>query len=746
MAYTVTITEVGSEVSVNESSYPVTVSYNAIELEGIGEAPLDGKQYARKNAEWKEVVGDGTGSAIEEAPSDGKQYARQDEAWSEVEAVEAGIEEAPNDGKTYGRKDETWSEVILDGSGIEEAPEDGKQYARKDKSWSEFEAGESTVANGCIHLNNKVLVDDYTIPTDKNGFSAGPIDFQGTVTVPTGSAYYVVDEELTPPSYTIAEVDDLMLNKQDTGVSYTKTETDSLLDNVVDSADVYTKTETDDLMLNKQDTGVSYTKTETDSLVNNKADVSTVNDVTSRVTSAENDIVELEEEIEALAPSFDRGHWLHDPITGASGAAPGEGAYYIVDGNATVTQEFNDTQQIYFNNIDDDTPAKTHTFNDVTEGMYIELFDGLDSSFLFGQVETVTKQSDHTVINLTVIKAEGGPGLDTDSIVSDVSLRAGIRVKFFNLSEGDIDLDGYMQTSGGVFTGDVKHKKDIIIEPLLPNRFVNIKNRYATNADGTNSGGSDNTQFGVNFDLDHGNSGYNTVKWSNRDGDIFAVYGGTQANAKYTGVISSGNHLVNKAYVDKHLLKTGGQIDGELTIKKNTQVALNIIGDSNTTQMKVWSSGAVELPNYTAFKDNELVTKSYVDTEIAAIPETVTLHSGGNSMYWTDTTGALSNAQWGTGTNNSSNNGRFYFNRLYTNTGSTVSASSYTTTADSVLEIWKNGVLIVKTPIYNWIASNRNSGQRMCDAGGYRVTTTNGETFNSSVNYGIIITNMEKNN
>ena len=233
MAYTVTITEVGSEISVNESSYPVTVSYNAIELEGIGEAPIDGKQYARKNAEWQVVVGDGVGGGggIEEAPSDGRQYARQDETWSEVEAVDAGIEEAPSDGKTYGRKDETWEEV----ESIEEAPEDGRQYARKDRQWSEFEAGESTVANGCIHLNNKVLVDDYTIPTDKNGFSAGPIDFQGTVTVPTGSAYYVVDEELTPVSYTITEVDTLMLDKQDLGVSYTKTETDSLLENAVDS-------------------------------------------------------------------------------------------------------------------------------------------------------------------------------------------------------------------------------------------------------------------------------------------------------------------------------------------------------------------------------------------------------------------------------------------------------------------------------------------------------------------------------
>ena len=513
-----------------------------------------------------------------------------------------------------------------------------------------------------------MLVDDYTIPTDKNGFSAGPIDFQGTVTVPTGSAYYVVDEELTPVSYTITEVDDLMLNKQDTGVSYTKTETDSLLDNVVDSADV-------------------YTKTETDSLVNNKADVSTVNDVTSRLTSTENDIVELEEEIEALAPSFDRGHWIHDPITGASGAAPGQGAYYIVDDNATVTQEFNDTRQIYFNNIDDDTPAKTHTFNDVNEGMYMELFEGLDSSFLFGQVETVTKQSDHTVINLTVIKAEGGPGLDTDSIVSDVSLREGIRVKFFNLSEGDIDLDGYMQTSGGVFTGLVKHKKEIVMEPSLPSRFVNIKNRYATDADGNNSGGSDNQNFGVNFDLDHGNSGYNTVKWSNRNGNIFAVYGGTQANAKYTGAITENKHLVNKAYVDNQI-------------------------------------AAIPAP-----------TES---------PTLYTLQTSGNSYTFSNGLDAPSDTSFRTASTSLQYNKEFHFKKLYDHNGGNAFLKDYQATPSTMLEIYNRGVLLLKTTIKNYRTSDRSATSVMFNVSGMAASVHNYSSLVNNSTYQVVLTNMEK--
>ena len=57
---------------------------------------------------------------------------------------------------------------------------------------------------------------------------------------------------------------------------------------------------------------------------------------------------------------------------------------------------------------------------------------------------------------------------------------------------------------------------------------------------------------------------------------------------------------------------TGGDLSGLLNINVSSGVALSI----NTNKVKFWSSGAVELNGYTAFKTNELVTKSYVDTAI----------------------------------------------------------------------------------------------------------------------------------
>ena len=58
---------------------------------------------------------------------------------------------------------------------------------------------------------------------------------------------------------------------------------------------------------------------------------------------------------------------------------------------------------------------------------------------------------------------KGGPGDEDELAVSGQSVKAGVRVKFFSLSEGELNLDGYMQTSGGIFTGDVTHKKIIFI-------------------------------------------------------------------------------------------------------------------------------------------------------------------------------------------------------------------------------------------------------------------------------------------
>ena len=252
-------------------------------------------------------------------------------------------------------------------------------------------------------------------------------------------------------------------------------------------------------------------------------------------------IIELEEEIEAIAPSFDRGEWDYKaPVVATD--LPAEGNYFILDDSGNSITSFANAHEVLFN--DKDVYDALHTWGTVEVGQYLELFDSLDGEYLLAKIEVITPESNSIRFEVTPQQSDGVAGGGSDRV----------RIKIFEIS--GVDASTLMPKAGGTFTGDVKHKKDIVIEPTLPNRFVNIKNRYATDANG-DSAGSESQNFGVNFDLDHGNSGYNTVKWTNRNGNIFAVYGGTQPNAKYTGVMADRTHLVNKGYVDTYSLSSG---------------------------------------------------------------------------------------------------------------------------------------------------------------------------------------------
>ena len=58
---------------------------------GIEEAPVNDRQYARKNAMWAEVeTGSGGPSGIPEAPFTGKPYVRQDFDWLAFDIIDAG--------------------------------------------------------------------------------------------------------------------------------------------------------------------------------------------------------------------------------------------------------------------------------------------------------------------------------------------------------------------------------------------------------------------------------------------------------------------------------------------------------------------------------------------------------------------------------------------------------------------------------------------------------------------------------
>ena len=358
------------------------IEVNADAIQGNTDAINAHDSYTKDEVDAQQGAQDTViNTKVEEAPIDGTQYVRKDEEWFELDTTDEGILDAPADGKTYGRKDEEWTEVVVDAytEGDTDALLDGK--ADKADTYTKAEIDEQQLEQ---------------------------------------------DAEITANTTDIAD---------------NATAIEALVDDKADKTDTYTKAEID-VQQDIQDDAITVNTTNiatnTADIATNKSDIAAnsaaIAGATTRVTENEHDIIELEEEIEALAPSFDRGHWTHDPVEGLAARAPIEGAYYLAGASTEIVQTFKDTHQIYFNNIDNEEPPHTHTFDDVTEGMYVEMFEATNASFFLGVVETVTKGDSHTVIDVTMVKSEGGPKEGDSSV----------RVKFFILAETELELDGYI--------------------------------------------------------------------------------------------------------------------------------------------------------------------------------------------------------------------------------------------------------------------------------------------------------------
>lgn len=102
--------------------------------------------------------------------------------------------------------------------------------------------------------------------------------------------------------------------------------------------------------------------------------------------SNKNDIIELEEEIEALAPSLERGSWNYNPL-GSAGA----GQYSLYNQTGNISSEFNEVATIFINTVD--ASGTVHGFNDVPIGSYLEVFESDSADFGLYQITDVDDQT-----------------------------------------------------------------------------------------------------------------------------------------------------------------------------------------------------------------------------------------------------------------------------------------------------------------------------------------------------------------
>ena len=331
-------------------------------------------------------------------------------------------------------------------------------------------------------------------------------------------------------------------------------------------------------------------------------DVNALIEVVNQVEENKQDIIELEEEIDALAPTFDRGQWDYKSPANPTDS-PEEATYFILDEAGAVATEFSKTAEILFHN--NDVAEVTHTWAGIEEGQYIEVFDAEDEEFLLAEIDEVELEVGYVKLTVTVKQSEGGPA----GMPPDLTAEHRVRIKIFEIPE--VDITTLMPKAGGTFTGKVTHTKDIETKPAGTNTFVNLKTYPPKNP--VTDEWDYSSQFGLNVDLDMGNSGYNAFKFSNRMGDIFTVNGGTNPAAKYTGRITETKHLVNKEYVDARIVALETLHTGGNTFKFNSNtVAPNnnqfTTVSSLTSSNKEWhfknlydaTGGSVECKNYKA--------------------------------------------------------------------------------------------------------------------------------------------------
>ena len=167
------------------------------------------------------------------------------------------------------------------------------------------------------------------------------------------------------------------------------------------------------------------------------------------IDSIRNDIVELEEEIEAIAPSVERGFWTMNLL----GTVANQGQMSLYDDNYTnvgsPTGLFKDAKSIWLN--EKDNSGTPHGFAGVEAGELIELFvQGADEYGLYEVVDVHDETNGATqwwVIEVNFVRT-----LEDTSTADNGDI---IRVKIFNAPSGG-SADEFVKKTGDAMSGDLK--------------------------------------------------------------------------------------------------------------------------------------------------------------------------------------------------------------------------------------------------------------------------------------------------
>ncbi len=190
------------------------------------------------------------------------------------------------------------------------------------------------------------------------------------------------------------------------------------------------------------------------------------------------DIIELEEEIDAIAPSVEYGTWeWQNPTSDNATRPPAAGTFFLVkDGpggvaDPVVTDQYLDTEVIVIHNDEyvpsgSTDPVDNHSWADADAGKLIQLFDAADPDFFLGEILSTVVESDHVRIRVTRIQSSGVPNDNADPLSGDFLTR----VNIFNPPSGGTASE-FVKVIGDTMTGQLKfylEQADSSVDYTLP--------------------------------------------------------------------------------------------------------------------------------------------------------------------------------------------------------------------------------------------------------------------------------------
>ena len=152
--------------------------------------------------------------------------------------------------------------------------------------------------------------------------------------------------------------------------------------------------------------------------------------------------IELEEEINAIAPTVQRGTWAYNANAIVPNTAPGDGNFYLQEDGSTVVTDYPSANRVFLskkNSVGDDV-----TFANVVVDQLIGLFDADDNDYLIGTITAVdATNAAYVQIDFTFEQGEGAP--------EDTKLA---RLNIFEAPTGGSGSE-FLPLAGGNMTGAI---------------------------------------------------------------------------------------------------------------------------------------------------------------------------------------------------------------------------------------------------------------------------------------------------